>query len=394
MQLALFAGHVKEGELTIVEPSGEAHRFGRGTPSVAWEFHDPDALPRILRNPDVALGETYVAGAWDAREGTLAELLSVLRRNLKIALKASPLPGLQRLITSWNGARASVANVSRHYDLDESMFRAFLDTDMHYSCAYFRSPDMTLEAAQRAKCAHIATKLALRPGLEVLDIGSGWGSLGLYLAGEHAVSVTGITLSKAQHTVAVAEANRRGLSNAARFALCDYRDHEGHYDRIVSVGMFEHVGRRYMGTFFRRMARLLADDGVALLHTIASTGPPSPLNPWMREHIFPGGYIPSMSDTAAAIERAGLIVTDVEVWRDHYAFTLAEWNRRFQANRAQIAAKRGEAFCRMWEFYLAASQAAFECRDIVVHQWQLAHHQVDLPLTRDYLYDDQSRLPN
>lgn len=386
MHLALFARHIKDGELIVVGPTGESQRFGRGPPSLTWHIHDEGALRRILRNPALELGNTYMAGAWDAGDGQLAELLTLLRRNVRDALKGSPIPALTRLITSWNGLRASFSNVARHYDLDESMFRAFLDADMHYSCAYFTDPHMSLEAAQQAKCAHIAAKLRLAEGQTVLDIGSGWGSLGMYLSTHHGVAVTGITLSKPQLAVARSEVDARGLGNRVRFLHEDYRQHQGRYDRIVSVGMFEHVGRRFMATFFRRLSDALEDDGVALVHTIASTARPTELNPWMRRHIFPGGYIPSLSDTAAAIESAGLIVTDLEPLRDHYALTLSHWNRRFQAHRAQFAATRGEAFCRMWEFYLAASESGFLCRDIVVHQWQLGHHGVSLPITRDYLY--------
>jgi cyclopropane-fatty-acyl-phospholipid synthase len=387
MHLGLFEDNVRDGELTIVTPSGERHRFGTGMPHVTWTLHDPRALGRIQRNPGAQLGETYMAQAWDVTEGTLTDLLRVLRRNLQAALRTPLLPGLARLVTSWNNLRASFENVSRHYDLDESVFRAFLDTDMHYSCAYFRRADMSLEDAQQAKCAHVAAKLALAPGQRVLDIGSGWGGLGLYLARAAGVEVTGLTLSREQHRIASAAAIERGLADRVRFLLEDYREHQGQYDRIVSVGMFEHVGRRFMPMYFRRMRAALAPDGVALLHTISSTSPPAPISLWIRRHIFPGGYIPSISDTAAAIEHAGLIATDIEVLRDHYALTLAEWNRRFQAQRARFVVSHGEAFCRMWEFYLVASQTAFECRDLVVTQWQLGHRGVRLPITRSYLYD-------
>ncbi|NJN51631.1 MAG: class I SAM-dependent methyltransferase [Gammaproteobacteria bacterium] len=387
MQLALFARHIKEGELTIVEPSGNTHRFGSGDPSVTWAIHDAAAMARILRNPALELGETYVAGAWDAVNCPLADLLTVLRNNLQIALKSTSLPALARVVTSWNGMRASLTNAAHHYDVDEAVFRAFLDADMHYSCAYFRDGDMSLEAAQHAKCAHLATKLRPLAGQRILDIGSGWGGLAAHLAMLHDVEVTGLTLSMAQHTAATARAQELGLAGRVRFLREDYRQHRGTYDRIISVGMLEHVGRRNLRTYFRTVARTLTPDGIAVVHTIASTAPPSPTNPWMRRHIFPGGYIPSLSDTAAAIERSGLVVTDVEVLRDHYAKTLAEWSRRFQARRADIAATRGEAFCRMWEFYLAASQSAFVCRELVVHQWQLAPRDVALPITRDYMYD-------
>jgi len=386
VHLALFDRYVQDGRLTIVEPSGRAHCFGSGTPEVTWSLRRPDAMRRILRNPSLELGETYMAGAWDVTEGTLTDLLRVLRTNLSAVLRSPMLPALSRLVTSWNRIRASRRNVAHHYDLDEAMFRAFLDRDMHYSCAYFARPGMTLEEAQQAKCEHVARKLQPQSSDSVLDIGSGWGSLGLYLAAHHGVTVTGLTLSKEQHRVAAAEAIRRGLDNQVRFLLEDYRQHAASYDRIVSVGMFEHVGRRFMTTFFKKVKEALHTEGVALLHSIASTAPPTPTNSWIRRHIFPGGYIPSHSEVLAAVERAGLVTTDLEVLRDHYALTLAEWNKRFQARREVFAASQGEAFCRMWEFYLVASQTAFECRDLVVMQLQLGHRGVALPITRDYLY--------
>ena len=259
---------------------------------------------------------------------------------------------------------------------------------MHYSCAYFRDRGMTLEEAQYAKSEHIAAKLHLRPGHRVLDIGCGWGSLAMHLAENHDVKVTGLTLSAEQLRVARETAAGRGLENQVEFLLQDYREHPETYDRIVSVGMFEHVGKQNVQRFFDSVRQALTDNGVALLHTIGSKNPPEPVNPWIRRYIFPGGYIPSLSDIAPAVERAGLVTTDIEVLRRHYAFTLKEWNRRFQGARDRFVESKGERFCRMWEFYLVICQTAFEVGDLVVLQWQLATDNETVPITRDYLYDD------
>ena len=258
---------------------------------------------------------------------------------------------------------------------------------MHYSCAYFRSPDQPLEEAQSAKCDHIRRKLCLKPGQKVLDIGSGWGSLGLYLADKEDVQVTGLTLSNEQLAVANKEAVRRGLDNQVQFRLEDYRNHHGKYDAVVSVGMFEHVGLRNFDGYFNKVAELLSRDGIAMIHTIGHTDRPAATNPWIRRHIFPGGYFPSISDITTSIERSPLVVADIEVWRQHYALTLKEWNRRFQTVRSEFAREKGERFCRIWEFYLLACQTAFEVSSLVVYQLQLGLNNMSVPTTRDYLYD-------
>ena len=293
----------------------------------------------------------------------------------------------QIFLQSWNNLGASLRNVSHHYDLDASLFRAFLDRDMHYSCAYFRSPEQTLEEAQSAKCDHIRKKLCLKPGQKVLDIGSGWGSLGLYLAEKEDVQVTGLTLSNEQLAVANDEAVRRGLDNQVQFRLEDYRNHHGKYDAVVSVGMFEHVGLRNFDGYFNKVAKLLSGDGVAMIHTIGHTDRPVATNPWIRRHIFPGGYIPAISEISTAVERSPLLFADIEVWRQHYALTLKEWNHRFQTVRSEFAREKGERFCRIWEFYLLACQTAFEVSSLVVYQLQLGINNMSVPTTRDYLYD-------
>jgi cyclopropane-fatty-acyl-phospholipid synthase len=389
MHLELFDRYVRQGELTIVEPNGVRHRFGSGSPKATWVIRRDDALGKVLRNPLLELGQTYMDEGWDVADGTLHDLLSILRNNVAThVVHSKPLQTLRALLQSWNNLTASIANVRHHYDLDEELFRAFLDRGMHYSCAYFRDPDMSLESAQLAKCNHIARKLRLEPGQRVLDIGCGWGSLALHLAETADVNVTGLTLSTEQLRVARAEAARRGSGNRVEFLAQDYRDHYGQYDRIVSVGMFEHVGRRNFQRYFMQLARQLRPGGMGLLHTIGSTRPPSTTNLWIRRYIFPGGYVPSLSNLAAAIEQVGLQIGDVEILRPHYALTLKEWNRRFQIQRAHFAATKGERFCRMWEFYLQSCQLGFECQDLIVFQLQIGGKDAPFPPTRDYLYAD------
>lgn len=387
MRLELFERYVRRGELTLVEPNGTRHKFGSGTPKATWVMRKDDTLMRVLTHPALELGETYMDEGWDVADGTLWDLITILRGNMSdLVQRRTVLSELAALMQTWNALTASFKNVHHHYDLDEELFRAFLDRGMHYSCAYFRDADMSLESAQLAKCNHIAHKLLVKPGQQVLDIGCGWGSLALHLAETVGDSVVGLTLSAQQLRVAQAEAVRRGVSDRAEFRLQDYREHRGQYDRIVSVGMFEHVGRRNFKRYFDQLARQLRPGGVALLHTIGSTRPPNSTNAWFRRHIFPGGHIPSLSTISAAIERAGLMVGDLEILRPHYALTLKEWNRRFQAQRAHFAATKGERFCRMWEFYLVASQTAFELGDLVVFQFQLGGRDAPFPATRDYLY--------
>ena len=300
MNLRLLEQFIQRGQLTVIDHEGRERAFGEGQPVAVWRWNRPRTFPRILRNPQLNLGETYMDGEWDVAEGTLHGLLTILRVNLEANVTHSRwLDPVWAVLRSWNGLTASRRNVSHHYDLDEPLFRACLDTDMHYSCAYFTDPQASLEDAQAAKCRHIAAKLNLKPGQKVLDIGSGWGSLAMHLAEHHGVTVTGLTLSAEQLRVAQETARQRGLEGRVAFRLEDYREHAGTYDRIVSVGMFEHVGKPNYPAFFNKMAASLADDGVALLHTIASKAPPEPINPWIRRYIFPGGYIPSLSDIGA-----------------------------------------------------------------------------------------------
>jgi len=387
------------GTLELRFADGSVERYGDGPPLVEWRLRDRSVLGRIARDPGLSLGETYMQGEWDVGEGGLLGLLEVLIRNF--AHLADPQPDrlaarVTRLLLQLNRVARSYRNVAHHYDLDRFLFERFLDEDMQYSCAYFAEPGMSLEAAQRAKCRLVAAKLLLEPDHHVLDIGCGWGGLGLHLAREAGVRVTGITLSREQHRVAEERARAEGLAERVEFLLEDYREHRcraeaGRYDRVVSVGMFEHVGLPYYVTFFERVRELLAYDGVALLHTIGRSTPPSITNAWIRKYIFPGGYIPSLSETGAAIERSRLLYTDTEILRLHYAETLAAWAERFRRYRDEIAAQKGERFCRMWEFYLASCEASFRWWDLVVFQVQLARRHGVVPTTRDYLYGREAR---
>jgi cyclopropane-fatty-acyl-phospholipid synthase len=292
----------------------------------------------------------------------------------------------------FNRAARSRDNVKHHYDLSGELFSLFLDADRQYSCAYYRDEDDDLDAAQLHKKQHIAAKLDIRPHQHILDIGSGWGGLAIYLAEHYPVRVTGLTLSDEQFAYATERARAAGLADRVTFKLADYRLETGSYDRVVSIGMFEHVGKPHFSAFFRQLSSLLAPDGVALVHTIAFQTPPSPINPWLRRHIFPGAYLPSLSQLAPVIERQRLWLTDTENLRLHYALTLAAWHERFEANRARIAALYDERFCRMWDFYLQSCEAGFRWGWLSVLQMQFTKRIDALPLTRDYMAREEARL--
>jgi cyclopropane-fatty-acyl-phospholipid synthase len=329
-------------------------------------------------------------------EGTIADVLEILLSNVGAGAQPWLLKARARLRRCWrtlaqfNRMARARRNVAHHYDLSGTLFDLFLDADRQYSCAYFERPNATLEEAQMAKKRHIASKLRLdRPGLKVLDIGSGWGGLALDLARNAKADVLGVTLSKEQLAMADARAQSLGLADRCRFEFADYRAVKGPFDRIVSVGMFEHVGVTYYDAFFAKLHDLLTEDGVALLHTIGRTDGPGATNPWTAKYIFPGGYTPAMSEVLASIERSGLYVTDVEVLRLHYAETLKEWRARFAKNWNKAAALYDERFCRMWEFYLAGAEMSFRYDHLVVFQFQLAESLSALPLTRDYMLESE-----
>lgn len=291
-----------------------------------------------------------------------------------------------RRAQQWNTRGRAKANVAHHYDLSGELYDLFLDKDKQYSCAYFPHPDMTLEEAQEAKKAHIARKLLIKPGMRILDIGCGWGGMALTLARDHGARVLGVTLSEEQHRIAQARARAEGLEDRVEFRLTDYRNVQGSFDRVVSVGMFEHVGVPHFREYFRHVGRLLKPDGIALIHTIGRGAPPGSTSPWIARYIFPGGYIPAMSEMVAAVEKENLATTDVEVWRIHYADTLKHWHERFMANIDRARELYDERFCRMWRYYLLACEMTFRHSKQVVFQVQLAHDKQVVPLTRDYLY--------
>ncbi len=383
----VFDGRLLDGALVVELPDGSGRRYGEGPPEARWCIHDDRALRRIISDPEFMLGQTYMEGGWSTPD--LMTLLQVLMVNFPAAPEPSwklHLARLLRPLQQWNRRAASRRNVAHHYDLDESLFRRFLDRDLQYSCAYWPRPGISLEQAQYAKKEHIRRKLCLEPGQRVLDIGCGWGGLALHLAQQEDVDVVGLTLSREQYRVAVDRVRQAGLESRVEIRLQDYRVVPEEFDRIVSVGMFEHVGARYYDQYFQTVRRRLNRSGVALIHTIGRVTPPGLTNPWIRRYIFPGGYIPAMSEVMAAVERQWLAAADVEILRLHYAHTLAAWQQRFQSVRAEVVREKDEPFCRMWEFYLAVSEAAFRWRDLVVFQFQLVRDQEAAPLTRDYLH--------
>jgi cyclopropane-fatty-acyl-phospholipid synthase len=385
----------KIGRLTLIDGDGRAHLFqgDRPGPACTLKIHDRALHWKLVANPTLSFGEAIMDGTITCEDTDLYEVLDLVAQNLAY-LEAHPsqawrhrLARIARLLHSYNPVGRAQKNVAHHYDLSGTLYDLFLDKDRQYSCAYFTSDNDNLETAQASKKLHLAAKLRLAPGQKVLDIGSGWGGLALYLAKLTGVDVTGVTLSTEQHKLSEERAAAAGLGDRVRFFLRDYRHQTGPFDRIVSVGMFEHVGAAHYREFFRKVKELLSDDGVMLLHSIGRMEPPGGTNPWLRKYIFPGGYTPALSEVLSAVEDVGLWVTDIEVLRLHYASTLREWRRRFQANRAKIEALYDARFGRMWEFYLAGCEVAFRYMGQMVFQMQLARRQDAVPLTRDYITD-------
>lgn len=388
---------VRRGSVTFTTSSGATFTCGDGTGRpVSVRFLTAEAQRHLLLDPELAIGEIYTDGDFIVENGSIADLLAIALNQPDMVPRWSRVRWwLRYLIRHWqqfNPPERSKRNVASHYDLDGRLYRLFLDADMQYSCAYFETPESTLDDAQLAKKRHLAAKLLVKPDHRVLDIGSGWGGLGLYLAGMTGAKVTGVTLSEEQLGVSNARAGELNLSGRAEFRLQDYRETPGPFDRIVSVGMFEHVGVDYYDTYFKRCAELLADDGVMVLHSIGRSEGPGITNPWIAKYIFPGGYIPALSEVLPAIERAGLLVNDVEVLRLHYAETLKAWRERFLARREEAAKLYDERFVRMWEFYLASSEMSFRKQSMMVFQIQLSKRQGVVPITRDYIAGEEHRL--
>jgi cyclopropane-fatty-acyl-phospholipid synthase len=390
----LFERIITKGRLRLVDADGNLHYFAGGPgPSAAIRLNDRTLHRKLVIRPGLYLPEAFVDGSLTIEEGCFYDLVDLLELNLEVipnGVLSHLMLGshkLLRRIHHYNSRRRSRRNAAHHYDLSDQLYELFLDRDRQYSCAYFRGADDDLEQAQLDKKRHIAAKLMIEPGHKVLDIGSGWGGLALYLARECGADVTGLTLSIEQHKIAARHAAAAGLSDRVRFYLRDYREETGQYDRIVSVGMFEHVGVNHYPAFFTKMKSLLAADGVALLHSIGRMDGPGSTDPWLRKYIFPGGYVPALSEVVAVVERQRLWITDIEILRLHYARTLRAWRHRFEQNRERIEAMYGDRFCRMWEVYLVGSELAFRRGPMMVFQMQLAKSREAVPLMRDYMID-------
>jgi len=393
---ALLGRLIKDGELVLVDTSGTERRFGRpqSHPFVRLKLHDRSLNWRLLVNSELHFGEAYMSGAITLEDGSIRDLIELGARNIDGSLLPISVPGWLRaplrLLQQRNAVKRAGANASHHYDRPDRLYELFLDTDRQYSCAYFSAPNQTLEEAQENKKRHIAAKLLLEPHMRVLDIGSGWGGLALHLVATAGVDVTGLTLSREQHRLAQERAQAAGLSEQARFYLRDYREETGTYDRIVSVGMFEHVGVHYYKAFFGKLKSLLRPDGIALIHSIGRMDGPGLTSPWLRKYIFPGGYVPALSEVLPVIEQSGLWITDIEILRLHYAETLKEWSARFERHRKEIADLYGERFCRMWELYLASAEMQFRYGKTMVFQIQLARTVDAAPITRDYMFSGEA----
>lgn len=399
-QMAGMLGRlVRTGTLDVTDPDGGCHRFGDGSGEpVGIRFADQEAIRLILADPALKLGEMYMEGRLIVETGNVFDLLSLFKRNgLRHAASTgmkirSLLQVLAYQARSRLPGNRNKQNVAHHYDLDARLFSLFLDDDWQYSCAYFEPPDISLGDAQLAKKRHIAAKLRPEAGHRILDVGSGWGGMAMYLAEATGASVTGITLSEEQATVSRARIAERGLGDRVRIDLVDYLTISGEYDRIVSVGMFEHININSYDKFFRKTAQVLHRQGVMVLHYIGRVKPARTVNPWIDKYIFPGGYMPALSEVLPAVERAGLLVKDIEVWPMHYAFTLRAWRERFVARWEEAVRLYDERFCRMWEFYLASSEASFRHDRLHVVQLQLARHQDAVPYARDYIVEAETGL--
>src|SRR5690242_11213892 len=394
---SLLTKFIRRGSVSFTTANGIKFTCGDGTGDpVHVRFVTAEAERKIMLNPELALGEAFMDGAFVVERGTIADALAILMDQPTVLPRWAKVRWFARYLirhlTQFNWRGRSRNNVAHHYDLDGRLYSLFLDADKQYSCAYFETLETNLDDAQLAKKRHLAAKLLIGRGHRVLDIGCGWGGLGLYLAEMIGADVTGVTLSTEQLQVSNARAAEKNLTESARFLLQDYRDIEGPFDRIVSVGMFEHVGVDYYDTFFKRCAQLLTDDGIMMLHSIGRSEGPDVTNPWIAKYIFPGGYIPALSEVLPSIERAGLLVCDIEILRLHYAETLKAWRERFMARREEAVQLYDERFARMWEFYLAASEMSFRKQNLMNFQIQLTKCQGIVPMTRDYITREEARL--
>ncbi|HEX2841699.1 cyclopropane-fatty-acyl-phospholipid synthase family protein [Hyphomicrobium sp.] len=393
----MLKSFVRVGTLKVVDAEGKTHVFGgrAAGPDVTMRLTDPTLYRSLFFNPELAAGEAYMDGRMSFENSTLRDFLTLFSMN-RLSLGSYPLQkvlrsasrGLKRFQQA-NPIGKAQRNVAHHYDIGNDFYRLFLDRGMQYSCAYFTSDDNTLEEAQQNKLRLIASKLDLKPGQKVLDIGCGWGDMLLYLARLADIQAVGVTLSKEQCKLANEKAKQLGVADRVRFELRDYRDLTERFDRIVSVGMFEHVGVHHYGEFFAKVNELMTETGVMLLHSIGHMSPPGTASPWLRKYIFPGAYSPALSEVFTAVEQNSLWVTDCEFLRLHYAKTLAHWEQRFQASRAKVAEMYDERFCRMWEFYLISAEMMFRTGSQLVFHMQLAKKRDAVPIVRDYITDTQ-----
>jgi cyclopropane-fatty-acyl-phospholipid synthase len=393
----MMKSFIRKGKLTVIDADGKRHIFS-GTPGleVTMRLTDPNLYKSLVFNPELAAGEAYMDGTMRFEEGSMLQDFLTLFSVNRLSLGSYPLQKVLRAIKmkfrkrqQSNRKGQAQQNVAHHYDLGNEFYKLFLDDNMLYSCAYFRDDGETLEQAQRNKLRLLAAKLGLKPGMKVLDIGCGWGDLALYLAALEDVQVLGVTLSKEQQALATERAQKAGLADRVKFELRDYRDVTEKFDRIVSVGMFEHVGVHHYDEFFQKINALMPDDGVMVLHSIGHMSPPGMASPWLRKYIFPGAYSPALSEVFEVVEQNSLWVTDLEFLRVHYATTLAHWNQRFQANRDKVIALYDERFARMWEFYLISAEMMFRTGSQMVFHMQLSRQRDAAPIVRDYITDKQ-----
>ena len=395
MNLTSFCENLfKEDGFVLIDANNKEYLIGKPkkTNPIKLRLLDKSLHYKLLLLPDLYFGEAYANGSLVIENGSLTEFLEIAMKNIgrrEINLYAKiikKLRGTYRYITNFNIISNSKKNVAHHYDISEKLYDLFLDKNRQYSCAYFKKSSDSLETAQNYKIDHIIKKLNLKPNQKVLDIGSGWGTLALEIAKKSKCEVIGVTLSENQYKFSIEKAKANGLENQVQFRLTDYRDLNEKFDRIVSVGMFEHVGRKFYSTYFNSVSKLLNEDGVALIHTIGSVNPPRAPHPWITKYIFPGGYTPSLSEVVKPIENSGLMLADLEVWRMHYSHTLRNWKERFLNKREEVLEMFDEKFLRMWEFYLAGCEMAFKWGDQVVFQMQLIKKHSAVPNTRDYIY--------
>ena len=395
MKLVSFLNSLfKHDGFELIDSNSKKYVIGKPSREkpISLKLLDPKLMQKLLLYPDLYFGEAYMDGSLVIENGNITEFLDLAFKNIgrgninSYGAVIKKLRGTYRYLTSFNKIVKSKENVAHHYDISEKLYDLFLDENRQYSCAYFKNENDTLEQAQNNKIHHIIKKLNIRPNQKVLDIGSGWGTLALAIAKETQASVTGITLSENQFEYSKNKAKEMNLSNKVDFKLIDYRQLNEKFDRVVSVGMFEHVGRKFYRTYFNKVFKLLNERGIALIHTIGSSMPPRDPQPWIQKYIFPGGYTPSLSEVVNPIENSGLIVSDIEVLRMHYAHTLRNWKERFLSKKDIVLDMFDEKFFRMWEFYLASCEMAFKWGDQVVFQFQLSKDNSSVPNTRDYIY--------